>query len=90
MKLPWYSWLLVGIFVTITSSVLDIGIFLWVGLLFILVGVVKAAIIIMLKPEEPKQVHQSQPTPSVYLCPRCKASINSRDAFCRLCGMKLR
>lgn len=100
-EIPWWAWLGVGLFVSI-SSVYGGGkltLFAWVGLLFIAIGIGKITFLFVLKPRETKaeqkNMHMPYPTqwqqaPQGLYCPTCRVTVQSTDFFCRYCGRRLR
>ncbi len=102
-SIPWWAWLGIGAFIAITSAVFGgkLVLFIWAGLLFILIGIGKAVYVFMMqeKPENHVQserhiLHNSQNvqhhTQHQLHCPRCKTTVQANDYFCRLCGLRLR
>lgn len=102
--LPWWTWLGVGAMVTFVSLWADLTFFVWVGVVFIVVGIAKLAMFYILGArEEKKAVSQPsaahpQVSPRVreyaqsqkLLCPRCMANLSPADFFCRYCGTRVR
>lgn len=91
MKIPWWVYLVVGLFVSVTSAVVgeSMRFFVWLGLLFVLIGLIKLVIFFVLR-ERPKTSPQTHSRPAALFCPRCKVTVHERDYFCRYCGMRLR
>lgn len=101
--LPWWSWLGVGFVVVFVSLWVEMDFFVWVGVLFIIVGIARLAMIYVLSPKEDKvPVSLQRVSPQVsprlqeyvrtqkLLCPRCMANLSAADFFCRYCGTKVR
>ncbi len=101
--IPWWTWLGVGVIVTGVSIFADLTFFVWVGIIFVVVGVAKLALFYMLGSREEKPVAHSQaahpqvsPRVREYaqsqkaLCPRCMANVSPADFFCRYCGTRVR
>jgi len=99
--IPWWTWLGVGVIVTGVSIFADLTFFVWVGIIFVVVGVAKLALFYMLGSREEKPVAHSQAaqvSPRVreytqsqkLLCPRCMANVSAADFYCRYCGTRVR
>lgn len=89
-EIAWWAWLGVGLFVSVTSAVVGgkTGLFLWVGLLFVVVGMGKVVFLFVLKERETKA--EKTVTQHEHVCPYCRGSIKVSDRFCRSCGTRLR
>jgi len=99
VAIPWWVWLGIGLFVTITSAVVGgtVKVFIWVGLIFLIVGLTKVVILFVMRPRETKadqkamQMPQPQyQAPKVSYCSNCRVAVQSFDNFCRNCGTRLR
>jgi len=96
--IPWWIWIGVGLFVALVSAQLStkLTLFIWIGVLFILIGIGKAIAVVILTPKEQKKIaatpYPHKPTPFTHTlyCPRCRVAINTHDNFCKFCGMQLR
>ncbi len=91
MKIPFWLWLAVGLFITLASSALKMKLFIWVGLLFLAIGIGKMVFEFIFKERKPKEkiIHQ-QAQQRYYYCPRCKIRVHVAEKFCRMCGQRLR
>ena len=100
-EIPWWVWLGVGLFVSIVSALMGgkVTIFIWIGLIFIIVGIAKVVYLFVLRPKEAKSeqkaMHMRHPQlppqpPSALYCPRCRITVQTTDRFCRYCGQRLR
>lgn len=100
-EIPWWAWLGVGLFVSITSAFSDkLTLFAWVGLAFVAVGIGKITFLFILKPKESKAEQKAmhmpypqqwqQQTPPSSFCPQCRSSVQPVDYFCKFCGRRLR
>ncbi|HLF54839.1 MAG TPA: hypothetical protein VI612_03905 [Candidatus Nanoarchaeia archaeon] len=87
-EIPWWAWLGVGLFVAFFSLYLDITLFGWVGLFFIIIGIAKLVYFFVFREreEKPKPTVQHQ----AFYCPRCRFAVHAYDLFCRRCGARLR
>jgi uncharacterized paraquat-inducible protein A len=96
--LPWWTWLSVGLLVAVMSSVVGgkLELFVWVGVLFILIGIAKLVIAYVFRQKEAKQEHTQhqyqtpQQTHQAFYCPRCRSTVRTHDFFCSRCGTRLR
>ena len=59
-KLPAWSWLIVGLIVAVTSSVVEIPLFFWLGVVFVAIGAGKYALAAMTREKTPKEKHLQQ------------------------------
>jgi len=96
-KLPTWSWLLVGVIIAVFSLYLEIGLFLWLGMLFIAIGVAKIVIRYMTGTKETSQEKKAvqqyapkmHPAHQYYRC-SCGNPVRAADFFCSNCGRRLR
>ena len=97
-KLPAWTWLGIGLLITIISGYMEIPLFFWIGWLFVVIGIAKIIIAAVLreKPEERKAAHAvmrvptaRQPAHQYYRC-SCGAPVRGSDTFCARCGRQLR
>ncbi|MBI4146667.1 hypothetical protein HY489_05015 [Candidatus Woesearchaeota archaeon] len=97
----WLIWLVVGLFVTITSTKLGgkLTMFLWVGILFIVIGIGKLAYKMLTAPKESHKGHAPQVHKTTHhevhngpkrYCPKCGSQAIVHDNYCKHCGMRLR
>ena len=84
MRFPWWLWIAVGLPVIIVSGFLDLGLFVLVGAVFLVVGTAQVVMLFVLSPRSVK------PPVQKLSCPRCRISVSPSDYFCRLCGQRLR
>ena len=91
MKIPFWLWIIVGLFITLASSALTMKLFIWIGLLFLVIGIGKRVIAFVFKEKKGKEkiIHQ-QAQQQYYYCPKCKIRVHAAENFCRMCGQKLR
>jgi hypothetical protein len=101
-SIPWWTWLGVGTIVTFVSIWADLTLFIWLGVIFIVVGIAKLAMFYILGAREQKPVSQNAAHPQVSprvreyaqsqkaLCPRCMANVSPADFYCRYCGTRVR
>lgn len=89
MKLPALAWIITGLFISIVSGLIDLKLFIWVGLIFIAIGIGKQVLTFALKEPE-KKVKTVKAQPKEYYCPRCKTKIDPYSYFCKMCGQRLR
>jgi len=96
-EIPWWVWIGVGLFVTIASAVVGgrMYFFIWIGLIFMIVGIVKAVFLFVFRERETKQEQKTMQAPAMHMprqthCPRCRVATTLHDNFCRYCGQKLR
>lgn len=78
-EIQWWAYTVVGVGVALTSAMMDISLFLWVGLAFIVVGIAKLAMM-FLTHERPSHILH---------CPHCQVKVLAKDRFCRGCGKRL-
>lgn len=95
VEISWWLWLGIGLFVSVTSAVMGgpLWLFMWVGILFVIFGIGKLVIKVVLSPKEEKRATQAPAPvdrPQGFYCPRCRVSIHPTDVFCRYCGTRLR
>jgi flagellar motor component MotA len=94
--IPWWGWLIVGLFVSISSAISGgaLRFFVWIGLIFIIVGVGKLVMVFVTNPKETKKeqqvMHAPQPHQREKHCTRCRLTVLPTDNFCRYCGTRLR
>lgn len=97
-EIKWWVWLGIGLVVTVTSAVIGgaLWLFMWVGLLFVIVGAGKLVFKVVFAPKETRadkqamQMPQAHQQPQAYYCPRCRITVQPSDYFCRYCGSRLR
>ena len=103
VKLNWSVYLILGAITLFASYRLDskkFTVFIWLGYLFLVVGVAKLGIEFINRkkesPAERKQVMREMYRPiaqqrraAVY-CPRCTFNLNGYENFCPRCGAYLR
>ena len=94
-EIYWWAWLATGLFITITSAIVGgtVQLFVWIGLLFIIIGIAKVVLLLVLRPKETKIERKAMHMPVHHAkaaCPRCRVSIERTDYFCRYCGTRLR
>jgi hypothetical protein len=94
-KLPTWSWILVGLVITIVSWSVEMELFVWLGLLFIAVGAAKIIISYMTGKETHQERKAEQHAPAAhpshqyYRC-YCGNPVRATDSFCSACGRRLR
>jgi|GEM_PF-1741625 len=104
-SIPWWAWLGVGLVVTFVSIWAELDLFIWVGVVFIIVGIAKLAMFFILGRKEDKaladvsqkSVHpevsarvQQYANPQRIVCPRCMANVSAANFYCGYCGMRVR
>ncbi|PIN75155.1 hypothetical protein COV18_04350 [Candidatus Woesearchaeota archaeon CG10_big_fil_rev_8_21_14_0_10_37_12] len=94
--LPWWSWISVGLFVSVSSAFFSgpVTLFVWVGIIFVVVGIAKLVMLFVLTPKkktqkEKKPVQQQRHQQHVRYCNTCRSMTHPQDRFCRFCGVKL-
>ena len=90
MKLPALVWILIGLFISIVSGLIELKLFIWVGLAFIAIEIGKLVLTFALKEPEKKVKKSKTAQPKQYYCPRCKSKIDIHGYFCKMCGQRLR
>ena len=98
-EIPWWAWLGVGLFVSISAAFTggQVSLFAWVGLAFVAFGIGKVVLLFVLKPRETKQEQQAMHMPQYPMhqaralyCPQCRITVQPNDSFCKYCGRRLR
>jgi len=93
--IPSWAWLAIGLVISLTSWYVEMTLFFWLGLVFIVIGIMKLAAGFMLGEKETKQekktVHNLSPqhTHQYYRC-ACGNPVRVNDIFCSYCGRRLR
>jgi len=107
MKISSPAYLIIGLIISGISWLIEFKsgksmmLFFYIGLLFIVVGVFKIVIKLILPKESPEQKptvqsvltqqQQQQNKPfSIKACHRCKVRVNPSNNFCYQCGTRLR
>ncbi|OYT31932.1 hypothetical protein DRJ22_01150 [Candidatus Woesearchaeota archaeon] len=88
MKIPAIAWIIIGLFISIVSGLIELKLFIWAGLVFIIIGIGKLIKEFALKEE--KENKETKTQQKEYYCPRCKAKINPQSYYCQMCGQRLR
>lgn len=103
--LSWWTWLGVGLVVALVSVWAELDLFIWVGVVFIIVGIAKLAMFYILGSRDQKvssAVSQSVAHPQVsarvreysqpqrLVCPRCMANVSAANFYCGYCGTRVR
>ena len=92
-KIPWYLWIIVGAVMFGISYRIgeSLNIFLYVGLVFLVVGIFKMLVGFILGDKKKKAVKQAEEIRAQqFTCPRCRAVVASTYYFCPHCGTRLR
>ncbi|MBN2112142.1 zinc ribbon domain-containing protein [Candidatus Woesearchaeota archaeon] len=92
-KIPWYLWIIVGGVMFAVSYRIgeSMNIFLYIGLLFLVVGIFKMLVSFILGNKGKKAVKQAaEMRTQQFTCPRCRAVISPDFYFCPNCGTRLR
>lgn len=93
-KIHWSIWIGIGLIVTLVSSRAELTLFIWIGLAFILIGVIKLIYRFVFTERAPKE--ETKPTRPTHAqqrilhCPCCMSTAHATDNYCRLCGTPLR
>jgi chromate transport protein ChrA len=92
-KIHWLVYIIVGIFVSIFSWKTDfekLMLFFYLGLLFILIGIVKLVFVIGKgRHKEEKTHHKAGQQHKGKYCHSCGSQIELHHKFCTKCGAKL-
>ncbi len=102
-KIPGTLWLIFGLAISIFSQIVKskqdgntaaMQLFFYIGLLFIVIGIFKIVIKLVLNPKKENYIDTNIPTESnekfkIILCPKCKAKNYASFNYCRNCGTKL-
>lgn len=92
-KIPWYLWIIVGVgmFIIVTRIGEQLDIFIYVAMFFIIVGIFKMIVWLILGGKTKKALLESaEIRQQQFTCPRCMAVIASTYEFCPHCGTRLR
>jgi hypothetical protein len=92
-KIPWYLWIIVGgaMFAVSYRIGESMNIFLYIGLLFLVVGVFKMLVSFILGGKGKKAAKEAtEIRAQQFTCQRCRAVIASDYYFCPHCGTRLR
>lgn len=92
-KIPWYLWIIVGagMFIIAAKAGEKLEIFLYIAMLFVVVGVFKLLVGFILGGKTKKALLESSEIRQQHLaCPRCRALIAPTYEFCPHCGTKIR
>lgn len=98
-SIPGWIYLIIGGGIAITARYVDLEIFFWFGLLFVVVGVFKIVVRFITKeknhpafssdtdmtPAKPKISQENYPK----YCPRCRLMYARDSNFCSRCGSQL-
>ena len=86
MKLPWWVWIAVGVPVLIVSSIMGFMLFVFIGVVFIIIGTAQLISLFVLSPRS----KPNSAEPKKLYCPRCRVNVRPSDNFYRMCGQRLR
>ena len=91
-KIPWWLWLGVGaVMFAMSYSVEKLQVFMYIGMLFIILGVFKLLVAFIIGGRAKRAVKESMELRTQeFSCPRCKAVVASSYEFCPHCGTRLR
>lgn len=91
MKIPFWLWVITGLLISLVSSALKMKLFIWIGLVFLAIGIGKMVFVFALKEKKGKEkIIRQQAQQQYYYCPRCKARVHAAENFCRMCSQRLK